>query len=328
VNGVIQYFSLLSDTVSSAWNNFWFSRQDPYALALVRIVAGIVGLFYALSFSSELAIWFADRGVVPVDVTANLTRANDPTAEVYYWSLFNFANDALSLYVLHGMGILVILLMTLGFKTRITSILSALFVISYALRAPMLTGMIEPLLCPVLVYLCLAPSGAYLSIDSWLAQRKQTFQPIQPSLSANIVLRLLQVHVTMFYLMLATSKLSAGVWWNGEAMWWIIAQPENRIVDLTFLRGTPNVVFAWTHWVVLFEFAFAFLIWVPILRPLLGGLALLHWILLALATGHWEFAILLAGLTFSFAPWQVVPSQRTQPSKTATSSPTAAHASS
>ncbi|QDU77043.1 hypothetical protein Pan97_41030 [Bremerella volcania] len=303
------YFSQFTDTISSGWNQFWFQRDSPKTVSCLRIVAGVVALIYALTFTSELAIWFADGGVLPLDRTYRLTGASDPTVRVYYWSIFYLAHSSMQLYALHVVGLISILLFAVGFQTRITSVIATLFVLSYAERAPMLMGVLEPLLCPVMIYLCLAPCGAYFSVDAWLRARKGDTEEVPPSFTAHLATRLIQVHVVAFYWMMAFAKLGNPVWWNGEAMWWLIAQPDNRLIDLTFLGGSQGsrlLVFGWTHLVVFFELAFGLLIWFRIWRPLLAVLAVFHWVGLGLVTGHWEFAILMIGLTLAFAPWETL----------------------
>ncbi|MFN3149300.1 hypothetical protein [Bremerella sp.] len=303
------YFNQFTETISSGWNQFWFKRDSPKTVSILRIVVGVVALIYALTFTSELAIWFADGGVLPVDRTYRLTGASDPSVRVFYWSVFYLAHSSTQLYALHAVGLVSILLFAVGFKTRITSVIATVFVLSYAERAPMLMGVLEPLLCPVMIYLCLAPCGAYLSVDAWLRGRKGDTQEVPASFTAHLATRLIQVHVVAFYWMMAFAKLGNPVWWNGEAMWWLMAQPENRLVDLTFLGGSPGsrlIVFGWTHFVVFFELAFGLLIWFRIWRPLLAALAVLHWVGLGLVTGHWEFAILMIGLTLAFAPWEAL----------------------
>ena len=54
-------------------------------------------------------------------------------------------------------------------------------------------------------------------------------------------------------------------------MWWLIARPESRLVDFTWLHTTPKVIDFWTHAVVFFELTFPILIWIPLARPLLLG---------------------------------------------------------
>ena len=301
------YFNLLTDSLSHGWNQFWFQKESPRTVSMLRIVAGVVAMIYALSFTSELGIWFADGGVLPYGRTMRLTGGDDPNELFFRWSIFYFASTPLQLYVLHGIGLLSIALFAVGFQTRIVAIVATLFILSYAERAPMLAGLVEPLLCPVMLYLCLAPCGAMFSVDAWLRGKKGATD-VSDSFLAHLAVRLVQVHVSMFYLMMAFAKLGNPVWWNGEAMWWLIAQPDNRLIDLTFLRASNlrMIVFGWTHLVVLFELVFGVFIWVKVLRPLLGVLAIFHWVGLGLVTGHWQFAILMIGLSLAFAPWEVL----------------------
>ncbi|MEX1039839.1 MAG: hypothetical protein WDZ51_04370, partial [Pirellulaceae bacterium] len=176
---------------------------------------------------------------------------------------------------------------------------------------PMLMSLLEPLLCPMLLYVVLAPCGAYYSVDAYLKSRgKRAGEPVQPSAIAHLALRLAQVHLSMFYLMLGLTKLSSFTWWNGEAIWFLIAQTENRLVDWTFLRNTPLVVFGWTHFVVLFELLFGIFCWVKLARPLLVLVSIPHWVLLGLLTGQWQFALLMIVVNVVLKPWEPLEKER------------------
>jgi hypothetical protein len=121
----------------------------------------------------------------------------------------------------------------------------------------------------------------------------------------------------MFYLMLGISKLGSVAWWNGDAMWFVIAQTETRLVDLTFLRSSPLLVYGWSHFVVLFELLFGLLCWVRLARPLLTVISVPHWILLGLVTGQWQFALLMIAAGGVFKAWE--PLQPPQPETQAAS---------
>ena len=63
----------------------------------------------------------------------------------------------------------VLVLFTIGAWTRVTSILSLVVFLSDVNRAPMITGLTEPVVAMLLLYLCLAPCGRYFSLDRRLA---------------------------------------------------------------------------------------------------------------------------------------------------------------
>jgi hypothetical protein len=62
------------------------------------------------------------------------------------------------------------------------------------------------------------------------------------------------------------------------------------------------LVNAWTHAIVVFELLFGILIWVRPARPLLLGLAVVAWGLLALVTGQVAFCAMMVIANMCFLP--------------------------
>jgi hypothetical protein len=306
------YFRELTETVGSAWNRFWFSARDPYTLCILRILVGLLGIFYLVSHTADLVDWFSGDGILPTETARRLAGAEQSRYFFRYSYLF-FANTAAELYALHVIGLVVFVAFAAGLWTRVTSVLAVIVALSYVHRAPMITGQFEPVLTMLLVYLCLAPTGRYLSIDSWRRRRSSqttdaTADNDNRSVMANIATRLIQVHLAAFYLMIGLNMLSADTWWTGEAMWWLIARSESRLVDLTGIGRYPLLTNLWTHLVVAYQFAFGLLIWPRILRPLLLMLGLLVWIPLGLVTGLLAYAAIMLAASVVFvdpARWRI-----------------------
>ncbi|MCH2124087.1 MAG: hypothetical protein MK165_04810 [Pirellulaceae bacterium] len=302
------YFNQLIGAVGSTWNRFWFTSSDPLTLCVIRILTGIVAIIYHLSHSWDLTRWFGLHGLLPIDTVHRLTgAANDSVFDqqfvVAHISLLNQFDDVANLWTVHIFGLAILLAFTLGLWTRITTILSLTVILTYIHRAPMITGHVEPILSMLLLYLCIAPCGTYLSLDRIRARKKQSVTTeIPSSISATVSMRFIQVHLAALYFIMALSKLAGDTWWAGEAVWWLIARSETRLIDLTFLSDLPAyyVVNAWTHLIVFFELSFALLVWYRIARPLLLGIALLMWTTLALLTGALLFclAMMVANLVF------------------------------
>jgi hypothetical protein len=148
----------------------------------------------------------------------------------------------------------------------------------------------------LLAYLSLAPAGDHFSIRRFLSQ-----QPA-PSLSvmANISTRLIQVHLSALYLMTGLSKLGSEVWWNGEAGWWLIAQTQTRLVDLSSLREQTFAINALTHGLVLFDLLYGVFIWHRLARPLLIGASVFVWTITAVLTGLVGFACIMIAANLAF----------------------------
>lgn len=307
MNAVARYFDSLFSVCGTAWNRFWFTPADPSGLCVLRVLTGVLALWFLLSFVFDLTTWFGPDGLLPIETVRQLTGTED-SAWNGRLSYLMYSDNPTLLRVLHGVGLLVVAAFTVGFATRLTSVLTLAIILSYIHRGPMVSGPFEPVLTMLLFYLCFAPCGASLSVDQWLRQRRKgdsanvsRLAGVEPSMAANLCWRLIQVHVAALYLMMGLTKLGGSdVWWMGEAMWWLVAHTESRLVDLTFLHRHVYVINLWTHGVVVLELLFGLLVWQPLARPLLLVLTTLHWILIGLLTGLLSFAVvmLVANLCF------------------------------
>jgi len=288
-------FRELGERFGNAWNRFWFTPADPLPLCLLRVLAGSMALYLHATYTPDLLRFFGANGLLPVETVRQLR------GDGFALSYLDYLSGGTELRVAHVLGFVVLACFTLGFFTRTASVGALVVVLSYIHRGPWLTHLVEPILAFVLIYLCLAPCGRYLSIDRWLALRNAARRGVPPasperqSVAANVALRLLQIHLALVYLMMAAGKLSGAaleagpVWWTGEALWWLIAKPESRLVDLTGLHQHPYVINAWTHAVAWGELAFGLLIFNRWARPPLLALATVLWISLAAVTGFVPF---------------------------------------
>ena len=304
ISAIRAYFTELFERFGAGWNRFWFTPSDPPVVCVLRIMTGLVALYVYGTFGPDLVRFFAADGLLPA---ATVQEWVGPLGGFTY--LYPF-DDGPGLWIIHVAGLAVLLLFTLGLFTRITSLLALIVTLSYVHRAPMLTSLVEPILAMVLFYLCFAPCGAYLSLDRLLRRRRaasrapierEDYLRVDPSIGANIAVRLIQLHLAMVYLAMGVAKLSGELWWDGTAVWWLLARPESRLVDLTgTLINHPYLINAWTHAIVLFELTFGLLVWNRLARPLMLGIALVMWPLVILATGLPTFGIMMMVATTAF----------------------------
>jgi hypothetical protein len=172
----------------------------------------------------------------------------------------------------------------------------------------------------LLAYLCLAPCGRRFSLDHWLAIRRgSAIAPAAGELStaATIATRLIQVHLALWVAMMGFSKLTGDTWWSGLGIWWLIARPESRLVDFSWLHTNPRLIDLWTHAVVFFELSFPILIWIPLARPLMLAAGLVVWTSLALVTGDITFAVALAIASMAFVSPALIAAPASEPQRLA-----------
>ncbi len=312
MNGVREYLQRLGTGLASGWEHFWFTPQDVFTLCVLRIAAGVASLYYVGSHSADLLRWFGPEGILNPSTIITLTGAHQPSTW-YRFSYLFLADSPTSLWILHVVGILVLLMWTVGVWSRVTNVAALVVVLSYVHRGPILTGQFEPVLTMVVAYLCLAPTGRCLSWDAW----RERYRPLTPrqllsgrrlrhvSVGARIAARLIQLHLVGLSATIGLNMLSADVWWSGEAVWWILARSESRLVDLTGLSDWFLWVNAWTHAIVAYQLSFAILVWNPLARPLLLTLGVIVWTSLALITGlvAWSAMMVIASLAFVDPHW-------------------------
>ncbi|MBI1900636.1 MAG: hypothetical protein HYS13_05940 [Planctomycetia bacterium] len=304
------YFATLIERFAAGWNRFWYTPADARPLAVMRIVTGVVALYLLASLTPDLVTFFSNDGILtPESVESwegRFVERGHGLPPLNRFSFLNYLRNPTELWIGHLAALFVLGAYTVGLRTRITSVLALYVVLSYIHRAPMLTAQAEPALAMLMFYACLGPSGRHWSVDACLAQRGAKGAKPQPTWGANVALRLMQVHVALLYVAIAFSQIAGGisgpVWLNGESAWWIVARPETRLVDFTFIATAPQLIDVLTYGILLFELAFPLLMWNRLARPLLLGWAAVTWAFLALATGLVPYAVLMFAAGLAFVP--------------------------
>ncbi|MEX2141870.1 MAG: hypothetical protein WD894_21575 [Pirellulales bacterium] len=299
-NAQQSYLNNLSSEFGRGWNRFWFTPAAAAPLGLIRLVFGLIALWWYLSYIPDLAFFFGPQGII-----------NSPTVEQWrgpypVFSIFDWPQTAASLWFTYWLGLVVLVLFAAGLFSRITSVAALLVVVSLIHRGPMLAQPMEDVLAMVMLYLCFGPSGAAFSLDRvWKRRTTSRLEDniaAPPSIGANISLRLIQIHLALLHFGMAIGQLRDDSWWMGRAIWGFISKPESGYVDLTWLSDHLYLLNLWTHGIVVFEFAFALLIWNRLARPILMAAAVLVWGSIGLVSGMLAFTLVMLGATLAFMP--------------------------
>ncbi|HVA48668.1 MAG TPA: hypothetical protein VNH11_20040 [Pirellulales bacterium] len=321
------YFKRLTTECGRGWTRFWFAPSDPIALGGLRIGVGLIALYWLATFTPDLDRYFGAHGLVPL---GTLRQLEEPTRDgnrqtapeqvreamprEYRFSYLDHVRSPGGLLAAHLAGMAAVALFTCGVFTPVSSIATLVVVLSYLHRGPMLTSQVEPLMAFVLLYLCLGPSGSACSVDRWRKERRTpgslpagSIGPLvaRSSTWATVSLRLIQVHLTLVYAMMAVGKLGGhgqgdNVWWSGMGMWYLIARTEQRMLDLTALHQWPLLVHAGSYAVMFWQAAFPIFVWNRLARPLMLGINAVMWALLAPILGNIPFAVMMIVASLAF----------------------------
>ena len=113
---------------ANAWNEFWFSPRNPLTLSAMRILVGSIVFYTHLVWTLELSTFLGHDGLLPSEYRRVLF------GNAFGWSHLDWVPPS-ALLVTHIIGLVVVLMFTVGLLTRWTAVLTALLVISYANRA-------------------------------------------------------------------------------------------------------------------------------------------------------------------------------------------------
>lgn len=281
---------------ADGWNRFWFMPTDPATLSVIRVFAGAMLLYTHAVWSLDLWGFFGPAGWLPPDLLQEQFLADHP----FVWSYFFWIESPTVLWAVHIAALVVFAMLTVGLFSRTAAVLAFIAAVAYAQRiTPGAYFGLDRVNCMLALYLMLGPCGARYSVDRWLAKRssgREAPPRVEPSVAANVAIRLIQIHMCIIYFFSGAAKLVGspfgGAWWDGTAVWWAVAIPEYQSLDMSWLADWPFVVAAVTYITVFWELTYAALVWPRATRPIVLALAV---------CAHGGIALFLGMITFGLA---------------------------
>ena len=289
------------DEVWDAWNEFWFTPASPSTLSAIRVLAGLMLLYTHLVWSFDLNGFFSQNGYLPQQLMHDVhVMQNDPDgtgpltgSDRLLWSHFNYVHGPKLMWTIHIVALVVFFLLTIGLFSRTMAFLAYLFAVSYASRVtPGAYFGLDKVNCMLALYLIFGPCGARYSIDRlWRLRRGNTEVP--PSSTANLAIRLIQVHMCIIYLFSGIAKLQGEPWVTGQASWLSFAmyeyQSRAQALNMTWLATHEWLLNLMTHATVFWELSYCALVWPALTR---------RWVLLMAVFVHLGIALFLGMPTF------------------------------
>ena len=288
--------------VSALWN----APVTAWPLAWFRIGLSVVLLAQALSLSGHLDQLYGRHGVVDWAV---IWESPPPGVPTLAW-----LNRALGLigvppatgvplvFALYVGGLLGLLL---GFRTRSSAVVAWLAHIALVTSGDMGAYGVDRFAQIGLFYCVWFPVGRELSLDG--ASRCMKPDDTDRSFMAWLGLRILQLHVCIFYTASGVEKALGQQWWSGEAIWRAVmnAPLGGSPIDCSFLANVWWLARGLCWMTLLLEAGVVAFVWHPRLRRVwLAGIVGLH-LGIALMLNLWTFSatmIVFDLAAFGFRP--------------------------
>jgi len=285
----------------ASWDRFLFTAVDPATLALIRICTGAMLLYTHFVWALELQGFFGKDAWLSKDFAY---RYHD---SVFGWSHLYWIDNAAILWITHLAALAVFACLMVGYRSRTMAVLSYLLTVSYANRAGGALFGLDQINGFLSMYLMIGPCGAAFSVDEWIARAKSNVVPAPTkSVSANIALRLMQLHLCVVYLFAGLGKLLGESWWDGTALWGAFANYEYQTIDMTWLAHWLVIINFLTHITLIWEISYCFLIWNRLARPVMLLLSIPLHLGIALCMGMITFGLIMIVANMAFLPPDVV----------------------
>jgi hypothetical protein len=238
----------LSHTLADVWTRFWFTAQPAYPLGLVRIGFGLVTVVWALTLYPDLSRVLGPDGAAPGYVP-----------QAHQWSVFEIWQGPTALLTGWALLLIAALALTVGWHSRLAAVVVFVLIHSFTRRAAVLVNAGDTILILIALILAVSCCGAALSLD----QRRRAGSFWSAQTIAQWPTRLLQVQMTLIYLVAVQAKLSDKSWedgsasfyaWRTDGRWALLEVPQ-------WLAGNAILVNAATWGTLVVESALAILVW-------------------------------------------------------------------
>ena len=317
ITGPASYLADLGRGTARGWDDFFFRPADPTAVGVIRLGVGLLLLWNYAVLGLDLHAFLGSTGWAGTEPLAMLAQ------DRWSWSLWSIVPDSL-LIPAYAACLGVLLMFTVGLWSRATAVLAWLIVVSTIRRAPVMHYGGDIAVSMVTLYLAATgSSGQAVSLDRFLSRWRATRQAVRrpriarplggpdgdgtprPTVSANLCLRLIQLHLCLIYGLAGLAKLQYPIWWEGWAFGSLLGYAEFRPIDLTWLARWPMLLMALSHGALALEILYPVLVWPGKLRPLIIGLTMGLHAGIGATMGLYEFAMamMLANLAFASGPW-------------------------
>jgi hypothetical protein len=287
------------------WNRFWFTPTDPATLGLIRICAGAMILY-------THAVWSLDfDGLLGPEAMLTIDLQQAPWIDrPLTWSHFNWISNPTALWTIHIAALVIMTMLTVGLFSRTTSVLTFLILVSYAHRADGMLFGLDQINGLLAMYLMVGPCGGAYSVDRLIRRRRNQSTAVEKIASANVAIRLIQLHMCVMYLFAGVGKLTGTEWWDGSAMFMSLVSYEYHPTfppcDLTWMAAWPRTLELITHVTLVWEIFYVALIWPKLTRPIVLALAVIVHLGIALAMGMITFGVMMIIGNLAFVSPMVV----------------------
>ncbi len=245
-------------TLLSKWDHFWFGPQNLLGLGMMRaVLCGTMFYMYAVRMFN-LRYFSEGSWITKSTSWIAMPELYRPP---FMWNLWP---DSWSV-VLHSVFVLFLFLLTLGIGGRILMMITWVLTMGFMQRNYSVNFGADVIAALFMFYMMFTNSCERFSVlNIW--RKKKTF--VSSDLLSSVMIRMMQVQISVIYGYTGWEKLKGGSWWDGTALWSVMANPQMTNFDFSFLRSIPWVIPVAAYLTIIFEVYFPVMVTWPKTRYL------------------------------------------------------------
>jgi len=252
----------------NAWNTFFFEPQSPIPIAVFRILYGGLIMADLVLLHPDWLSWYGAHAWVTLPTMHQMepgTRLNlfmilpqgDAWIEALFWGFLASA-----------------VMLTIGFLTRINSVIVFVCLTSIHQRNLFITHGGDTFLRVAGFFLMFAPAGAAISIDRFRRVRLGKEDAVLRDRSP-WAQRMIQIELTLLYLTAFFSKAQGATWVQGTALYYVYHLDELRRFPVPSWLLNPEMLKLETWSALSIELCLGALVWIEEFRYYVLALGLL-----------------------------------------------------
>ncbi len=213
----------MSAAADSGWQRVvrWCAKERfSVGASVLRIVAGATILYQYLINYEQRRYLFGPNGLYPFELVGE--------APSRLFSLYAWSRSPAYFELLFHLGIVAALLWTIGWRTRITTIVTGWLWASWHQRFPLIWDGGDNVMQLAFFYLAFADLGAHFSVD----ETRRRACPVDPewrrlsAIAHNAAMLAIACQVSLVYGVAGLTKVQGETWRNGTALYFALRGGE------------------------------------------------------------------------------------------------------
>ncbi len=233
----------------AGWSGYWFESFSSQRWRLFRaVICSIMFFAYLVRHFSLEDYYSSATGIYIADPSQYVSMA-------YRWNLFTnllpSPAAAWAIPALHALYLVTLIMLIIGFLPRMAAILAFVLHVSFIHANIGAVYGVDLIFTFYLFFMCLA------------SDRVKPGDQGPRAWISSMAFRFAQIQLCIIYAFSGWEKLKGAAWWNGEAMWSVIANPQMARFDFSWLSHVPLVLVFVAYLTLIWEIYFPVLVWLP-----------------------------------------------------------------